>query len=309
MNKLHPSESMDSPNRKSPRRTPIAFFMLIVAGLPLVATHAANADVFRNIRRGLTFAGFSTSGQRDYIGDGYSIEAVTLFPNTPIDIGIADFSISGPLSMEVYAGGRILPTVKLRFQTALQRNDVAQPLTYALSIDAGGQQADITGSLLVDGEFSFNRYGFYDLDLVYSSRQSVDRDGNVAGDTIEADFDVGPVHIRGNVIADVLAAIATPLLGADPASNPFIQFSGQSQLKAAMAAQEEQLIEQLADGIDVVADSITPFADPTLAIGVQGVGESGPDAAVPEPATLLLLLLGLPWVSRRALSSVQGSAE
>ncbi|MGB0717333.1 MAG: PEP-CTERM sorting domain-containing protein [Phycisphaerae bacterium] len=263
---------------------------------------AVQADVFRDIRRGLTFAGFSTTGSRDYIGDGYSINAVTVFPNTPIDIGIADFSISGPLSMEVYAGGRVLPTVKLRFQTALDSNDIPQPLTYALSFDAGGQQSDLTGSLLVDGEFSFNRFGFYDLELAYSSRQTIDRDGSVADDTLESDFDIGPLRIRGNVVADVLAALATPLLGSDPDANPFIQFSGQSQLKEIMAAEQEEMIARMADGVDVAGEAAFPLAEPgLLAVSDAATGEGG--SAVPEPAALLLLLLGVPFALRNRRSA------
>ncbi|MHC5109642.1 MAG: hypothetical protein ACYTHJ_07165 [Planctomycetota bacterium] len=270
----------------------------IMTTLLALSATSVQAGIIRDVRWGLEYAGFETSAWRDFIGNGINVEAVTVFPDIPIDIGIAEYSISGPMSMELYAGGRALDVVKLRFQTALQNNEPSVPITYTASYDVGGQQADITGSLLIDGEFTLNSFLFYSIELEYSSRQTVVRDGNIVDDELETDFDVGPLNIRGNIIADVLAAITSPLLGNDPETNPFIELSGRNQFKELLQSAKNPAVLDLATGaLPGDYGFLAPAeADLEAAAASRNIGSVG---VVPEPAVLALMLVALPIALRR----------
>lgn len=277
---------------------------------------SARAGLFKDLGLGLTVAGFNFQGQR-IPGLGTDLSTFTQFPGTTVDFGVGELSLSGPVSLEVFTGGRHLSSLKIRFQTALRSENASQPLTYNFLYDVGGQQTTISGSLLVDGALSLNRLGFYDLDLVYSSRQDVSRDGHIVTSDQTFDSDIGPIHIRGNVLADAMALVTTPILGSDPQRNPFVSISGSHLLKTAMAERTNAMPNYATDpaladpafALDADVVDAPGFFQPLA--GDRGVadrilagGSASARLVVPEPAVLALMLVGLPFLLRRRGTTV-----
>jgi len=277
----------------------------------VAATSSAQAGLFKDLGLGLTVAGFNFQGQR-IPGIGTDISTFTQFPGNTLDFGVGALSLSGPVSLEVFTGGRSLSTLKIRFQTALRSENASQPLAYNFVYDVGGQQTTVNGSLLVDGALSLNRLGYYDLDLTYSSRQDVSRDGQIVTSDQSFDSDIGPIHIRGNVLADAFALLTTPILGSDPGRNPFLSLSGAATLKTVLRDRADPFLDNasLAALVDPAftfdrgALDGQAFFQP-LAQGdvfAQGAFAEGSGAArlvVPEPAVLALMIAGLPFLFRR----------
>lgn len=274
--------------------------MLVVA-LCAIAPATARADVFRDIAFGLGFAGFQLQGQENILSGGADFAMLTQFQGNELDFGSAQLTMTGPISLGFSTGGRGLNVMKIDFQTALNDQIASSPLTYTWNADVGGQQTQINGSLLIDGSLEFNGFGFYDLQVDYSSRQTVNTDGRFSNDQEFNDFDVGPMHLRGNIFADLLSLILDPLFANSEIDNPFASFSGQTQLK------------RLADGATISARELV-LGPPTNAglieaglsgsIDAQLPLDTGPlpnGATVPEPGTLFLMLGGALAISSRRM--------
>jgi len=176
-------------------------------------------------------------------------------------------------------------------------------LSYLWDIDVGGQQSQVGGNLLIDGSFSINSFGFYELDLEYSSRQTVIREGRFANDEQDFDFDVGPVTVRGNIFADILAALTDPIFDATNTINIFESFSGRLPLEDALEDARNDALSRLVDGKIFGEDGLRVSA---IAIDALTGGNFGSPldvarsrAVTPEPTVMVLMLLGAPLVFRR----------
>ena len=264
-----------------------------------LAPLSARAGVFNDVAFGLGFAGFQLQGQENVLSGGADFAILTQFQGNELDFGSSQLTLTGPLSLGFSTGGRDLSVMKIDFQTALNNQIGSIPLTYSFNTDVGGQTTDVTGSLLIDGSLEFNGFGFYDLQMDYSSRQTVTTDGRFSNDQEFNDFDIGPINIRGNIFADLLSLLLEPLFANSEFDNPFASFSGQEQLKrltdgAMLSARElvvgpPALIDPITSG-EFVADY--PLnANPTAPGG----------ASVPEPTTLLLMLAGALVVTSRKM--------
>lgn len=247
-----------------------------------VAGPRARADVFQDIGLALGYAGFNIQGDHNYLSGGADFLMNTNFLGNQLDFGAGDLTLQGPISLEFQSGGRLLSEAELHFTTALSSQLDATPLRYQLNYDAGGQKTTIDGSLLVDGSMTFNGFGFYDLQMTYSSRQTVSRDGTIVNDQRTSDFDVGPINISGNIFADALSLLTQPLFDASGQENPFASLSGASQLADLLAtsATRQEAARAIGD-VDQLAGAAPPLG-----------------SAVPEPATLVLLALGAICVGR-----------
>ncbi|MBI4718274.1 MAG: PEP-CTERM sorting domain-containing protein [Planctomycetes bacterium] len=265
---------------------------------------SARADVFRDIAVGLGYAGFNIEGQRNVLSNGVDLLVNTQFSGTPLDFGIGDLTLNGPISLDVRAGRRFLPTLDISLTTALSRDLAASPLAYSLSADVGNQTTDISGTLLIDADLSINSLGFYDLNLTYSSRQTVERDGRFAAGTDTNDSDVGPITVSGNIFADLLAMVTDPLFGQSGRPNPFASFSGNAQLKELFRTSADAAVVELASAAPGQSPALT-FLGPTLRpVGSPPRHGSAPpdpsrgpaNSVVPEPAVLVLMLLAAPAI-------------
>lgn len=291
---------------------PIRFITFAVCGC--LFAPVARAGVFSDIVVGLGFAGFNVQGDHNILSGGTDLSIGRNFVGNALDFGAADLTLQGPISLEFSTGGRELSTLDVRLQTAVDGTRGAVPLAYAFNYDVGGQLTEVTGTILIDAEFSVNGFGFYDLELEYSSRQNVDREGRFSDSSDEFDFDVGPIRIRGNLFADALALLTLPLFGLDNPNNPFDSFSGRTQLEKAIERAQRQALDDLVAGqapADVaLAGSVaravfeSVLGGPSL-LGEALVNDSAIDAArlsgvVPEPSVLVLMIVAVPALLRRA---------
>ncbi|MEK6675752.1 MAG: hypothetical protein AABZ47_08865 [Planctomycetota bacterium] len=278
----------------------------VLALILLIQVSVCQADVFRDLALGLGAAGFDLQGQQNYLSGGIDFLTTNTFTGEQLDLGTTDLTLNGPLSFSVSTGGRGLSELELSFRTAVNSTSGASPLQYVLNSDVGNQSAQINGSLLLDGRMTFNGFGFYDLDMQYSSRQTITQDGVFAKGTTQSDQDVGPINISGNIYVDILATITDPLFVRAGTVNIFSQFSGRDQLQKALADDLESA------GPDVALTQLTTNPAVERAItsslsqlfpnfGDQTAFADSGIRVVPEPAVLLLMLLGAPLVLHRSL--------
>jgi hypothetical protein len=245
------------------------------------------------------------------LNGGIDFLAANTFDGAPFDFGASDLSLSGPLSLQVSTGGRLLSQFDVSLSTAVNGRSAATPLNYVYNFNVGGESTQVSGSVLLDANFSLNRLGFYDLTLDYSSRQDVTRSGRAGNDSATHDLNLGPINISGNLYADGLAILTDPLFQRAGRPNPFDTFSGWSQLQDLMQASAVDTQNALAAGNDVVAASTgTRYAAVRYGFGNGGTppgngngrgngngnGNGNASGAVPEPAVVVLMLLGIPAI-------------
>ncbi len=289
--------------------------MVVAILVWLSASTSLQAEVFRDVAFGLGQLGVTYRGQRNPLSGGNDFQAITNFQGNPLGFGLGDLTLQGPISFEVSNGTRGVPTIDFSLTTALNSNNQAIPLNYALTVDVGSQAETITGSLLIDADLSVNQLGFYDFNMFYSSRQTVQDQGRFSNDSQDFDFDLGPVDVQGNLFADALAVVTQPIFDATGGTNPFESFSSQGQLKRMLEA-GDITSEQLALGDAVLREVITNsivsmFIFPAqLQDGSTGSLVSGQPvgaATVPEPPVVMLMFAALPVVAfvmrRRSVAS------
>ncbi len=290
--------------------------LVIAALLTLsVAPGVARAGPVQEIAFGLGYIGFDIQGQKNPLNGGFDLLVNRNFLGNPLNFGVADLTLQGPLSLEVSTGTRGIPQFNISLTTAMNGASAPSPLNYAFTADVGGQATNVTGTLLIDSDLSVDGFGFYKLDVTISSRQDVNRSGRFANDDQEFDYDVGPISVSGNIFADILAALTDPLFAQAGLSNPFASFSGRASLAEALPSLPDSTRMRLAEGGVPVEDD--------LAVGLAAASLTGklieldaqPDSLrssadmlpgsvsmiVPEPGVLMLLLLGLPAVMGRRL--------
>lgn len=271
----------------------VRYKQFVAAGVLAVSVWAtpARADLFGNVVLGLDAAGFQVTGAPNPLSGGRITQINRTFVGETLDFGASELSLLGPISMSFSHGGRTIQTFDLSFST------LGQPFQYVYSADTGGQETLISGSFALDGDFSINSFGFYDLTMFFSSRQDITTEGrfsNVEGQ--EQEFDLGPVDISGNIFADVLAALFDPVFEAVGAQNVFASFSSRGGLDQSLFS----TIQGQPAGASASINSgqgrgtIPEFAfvgvDYDPANGLSAAGNAAP---VPEPGAVCLLLGGL----------------
>lgn len=266
----------------------------------------ARAGFVEDAAFGLGYFGFNIQGQRNPLNGGIDLIVNRNFVGNPLDFGNTDLTIQGPLSFQLSTSNRGIGELELAFTTALDAASPATSLFYTLNSDVGGQATEVSGSLLLDSSLKINRFGFYDLNFNVSSRQDVTQDGRFADGDAENDFDIGPVNLSGNIIADLIALITDPLFDQAGVSNPFARFSGASSLSAVLTDTATGTLDALAKGDDPVSkDRVKVIAtskgamlvDPyPFALTAKGTTTS---FLIPEPGVLMLLAAGIPAIIGR----------
>ncbi len=281
----------------------VRYKQVVAAGVLAVSVWAtpARADLFSNVVLGLDAAGFQVTGAPNPLSGGRITQINRTFVGETLDFGATELALLGPISMSFSHGGRSIQTFDLSFST------LGQPFQYVYSADTGGQETLISGSFAMDGDFSINSFGFYDLTMFFSSRQDITTEGrfsNVEGQ--EQEFDLGPVDISGNIFADVLAALFDPIFEAAGAQNIFASFSSRGGLDQSLLSAIQGLPANAGGGLSVLSGAsagvnssqgggtIPEFA--FVGIGYDpstGLSAAGNAAPIPEPATACLMLSGL----------------
>lgn len=289
----------------------------------LLCSVPALGGLFEDLYRGLeiytTPAGSRTGARNGRLvirpnefGEGYRLEVDRSFgaDNTGRP-EVFDFG-----NYELQLSGSTQATFAFTSEGILTGNaDIfANNLNYALRAKSGGQDIALAGTLNVSQQLEVNRLGFYTLQLQISNTNSnLVGDGSLALGTLDADFDVGPISLRGNVFFDAALALLTvvgvdtdQLEGVFPMS-PIDRVN--DEIEAALGRQSEVLGEIIAADLEnsglefgevLDAAEFAAELDPALDLPLaDGSDPSG--GLIPEPASVLLIgLLGLIGLQRRA---------
>lgn len=291
--------------------------MLVVAGLAAGMLPAvASAGTFEKVLFGLSEAGFNFVAEENFISGGDDLIVTRTFTGETLDFGATELTLQGSPTFTFTTGGRGLDLLEVSLNTG------GSPFNYALNTDTGNQITNITGSFLLDATAKVNEFGYYDLVFNVSSRQTIDNEGRFSNEPITQDFDIGPINVRGNLYADLLAAVTEPIFQLMGVENIFAQFStsGQfaSQLDAKIATlqaksergevlSDAELAElgsvvSLAAAFGIAPPDLSFLGDAEIAHDVvmnDALAATQP-VAVPEPVTMLLLAAGIPLLLRRS---------
>lgn len=203
-----------------------------------------------------------------------------------------------------------------------------EPLKYRVTFNTGIEDFEFAGNMLIDADGRMNVLGFYDFTLRMTNVGSTTADGVLLQDEQVTDFDVGPINVSGNIGFDVLAGLFQST-GLTAAAAPPRIFSA--------AAQREKTVDELLAELDAgegLTDEeaqfliqqmfITAFQSDPLGFILNGIPSEVPGfealalslsaadpnpspdpatATVPEPGTILLMILGfaLPAMLRPGL--------
>lgn len=252
----------------------------------------AQADTLNYIGAALDYAGFDARGSRNPLSGGADLLVTRQFNGNVFDFGNTEVLLQGPVSLQVAAGGRIIPSIDLSFRTAFNARSQQSTLSYNYLTDIGPQSTSINGSMQIDAGFYVNALGFYDITLTSSNRSTITREG-VVSDTETRDSDVGPVSISGNVFVDLLGVLVDPIFEQSGRENPFATMSKLIQTDL----QGHPLLWSTAEQRDANFVSLARHA----AMSTPGLTgrEAATGAVVPEPTVLAMLLLGIPVVLHR----------
>lgn len=278
----------------------------VAVGIVAALVWAANPEIVRaetaeRLATALEVVGFDLRGNHNPLSGGIDFRASREFDGVPFDFGAWSIALNGPLSIDVSTGGRLLSQFNVSFTTAPNGSLEASPLRYEFDLGFGPQATQVNGSVAMDVDFSMNRLGFYDLNMTYSGRQTRTTGGVQTGTD---DFDVGPIKISGNLYADALALLTDPLFDSAGQPNFFVQLSGNDALEAMLSGSTKnsnELSSSTAKSIGEIAYRVIPPLGighagerGTIPPGLSRLQQSG--GAVPEPAVLVLMLLGIPAV-------------
>lgn len=198
-------------------------------------------------------------------------------------------------------------------------------MNYELGTKLGAQDATLTGTLNVTNTLTVNTLGFYTLNVnVNNSNSQLVLDGVVVRDEEETNFTFGPVNINGNIFADgaalLLGSFGVEIPGysdlfPDSIVDELIQANAVNQQGQAVVAGKTITAADLTGEIDsgvlaplllqtvlgqdqVAADALlSALSNENLTI--VSAGDAGAVAAVPEPATWLVLFGGAILFARR----------
>ena len=283
----------------------------IAVGFGLLSLPAAvNAGgVLGGVVQGFELFDYNFSGERNLLGNGWTINANAFYNNRTFDFGNADLTLSGVSNISAGYTLRGIPALTLRADSG------STPMIYDFKINTGVQDFQATGSVLYSIESEINALGFYDTQMQISNRGTYRADGMGIEDRGTLDYDIGPIDMSGNLFADAVAAITQPFFTAAGQENPFSKFSAQAARTAELKSDVEELRARIEAGELLSDDDMAKLVNDTIASALLS-GESinqnlfdgmfsGDTAvsfnlqAVPEPASALLLILGTAALRRR----------
>lgn len=307
-----------------------------IVSVVLFAATSAPGGIFNDVVRGLDVAGFQIVGLENPVSNKTSVAAGANFQGNPIDFGDFDVTMAGPVTFLFESGGRGIPTLDIGISSGLININpnrvftIGQPqgMLYAVNFDSGLNTTNITGNMLFDGRLSINAFGSYDLRMQFSNRGTTTQVGRFDDvEPVDFDFDLGPVNIEGNIIADLLATVTDPLFEAVGFENIFASFSGrigrEEQLRSAaqririklenggqLTQDDLSMLTGMAMVADMLGDDVPDlsFVSQAVEAGQFEGGDDLPQSTndnirVPEPTAVLLLCVGAASLLRRRRSA------
>jgi len=297
---------------------------VVVTLVTLVSASPAPADFWKNLGGGLQYladpSGFGAiNGGRtgfmafDYnrLSDGWRVDwSKTFGPDRfgrphRIDVGPAQLTFnSGTLSWTADYNKRLLPGVNFDIATPA-------PINYTYELNTGFQDlVTINSQLSLAGGGNINLLGFYDFQLQIVHTGAFESDGLVE-DSGHMNFDVGPIDVSGNIFIDLVTG-AFEAIGVPPEDlAPIKGFPTKTKnarglvlkLLSGQPLSEQEMLDMVST--TVLASMEPPVPDGAVlgATALADPAEGSPASiqldAVPEPATLALLLGALGWAIRR----------
>lgn len=276
----------------------MARIILLALAIAGCTTLASRADTIHNIGTGLYYAGFDIIGEPNPLSGGADLLITQQFSGQVYDFGSAELTLQGPISLGISTGGRILPVFEVSLATAVNSQSESSPLSFSHVTDIGPQARSVSGSTLIDADFSINALGFYDFSLTYSTRRTVQKEGAVnASETF--DSDVGPLAVSGNIFVDALELLTDPFFEQTGQVNPLSSLS-----KSLIDLQDFDLVGLLAMSESDLQELVGMQSEsgvlhsPLARTAGQGFATG---MVVPEPPVLVLLLVGLPIMIYRGM--------
>ncbi len=196
------------------------------AGDPQFLSQPQNGPLFN-------FNAFTQRLEYNRAGDGYTYEFYRFFGSD--SYGNQNFLDLGPLQLQLFPDPnlgqtqfsgihnrvgyttRFIPELFIESETGervLTQNfsggssifNVA-PIGYNVSFNAGVQDFEWSGNILVDSSMTINALGFYDADFRVVNRGSATADGIALSDEQVTDFDTGPINVSGHLLLDAIGAL------------------------------------------------------------------------------------------------------
>lgn len=299
--------------------------LLIAAAL--LCTTPASGGLFEDVFQGLdlystptgTSGGGRANGARfgrlrivpNQFGQGHRLELDRTFGNDSFgrpelyDLGAFELQLSGATqaTFGYTSNGFLIGNGDIR----------ANNLSYTLRNKTGAQDVELRGSINADGQMEINQFGFYTLNLDVSNTGSLfDADGLAVDGDVDADWNIGPISIEGNIFFDATVAIMTSL-GLDTSVFEGVFPGSPIDRINAMIVDRMGFDTQVAGeflGVDTggmtiseaaaneARDFVNDFA--LVAANPADFGPPPADGAVPEPASLTLLgMIALASLRRR----------
>jgi hypothetical protein len=296
----------------------ISMMLAAAASLALPAQAGLFRDVYYALDLLATPSGFPistsadgtrTNGQRagrlrivpDVAGRGYTLEFDRTFGRDSrgrpeiLDLGPFELQLSGPTQATLgytRRGGLLTGNAEIQLNN----------LNYAITGKTGAQDFQISGTLSGQTSLEINRLGFYTLYLDLSNTNSqVLADGVLVDGDTDANFDIGPISLKGNIFVDALGSLLAAL-GVD--TTGLQQLFPESPLdRIAAAIQQQMSLPGLVAGVTYSADGQLPPVPSLTQRAAPSVSESSQTAPatglVPEPPAFLLLALGVALTGSR----------
>lgn len=287
-----------------------------IVGIVVGWTSVAAASPWGKVVQGLSLIDFQLiAGRENYLGKGYTmvfdfpgplfrqstnlgletlgLENLGLFNTTYLDVGLADLTINNEIITGVSLVSRIVPAISFSSQNQ------GGPLTYSFRSRTGLEQGPVTGQITVDNRGFINLLGAYELHIAMSGRGTDPNTGQ------NLDFDIGPVDVSGNLFLDILSGTnpfdrvkQAALANAEKNAN---ERSIRSKAAAGTLLSEEELDAMITAALSgtlnnpAIAESLiqTMLNVDSMAFGDASPGRWSIVSAVPEPATIGLLGLGM----------------
>lgn len=293
--------------------------LVLATSCVLLCAGTAQAELYKDIARGLALFDFGFSGERNLLGDGITVNANAFWNNRRFDFGIADLTLTGALRGSAGYTMRGIPKVDFSL------NSAGSPLSYTFNINNGIQDVTATGSALINIDTTINALGFYDASVQISNRGDFATDGFLVVDSGTLDYDIGPINISGNILIDAAAALTEPFFAAAGTENPFSKLTGRATKAAEYGKTAEQLRARIQAGELLSDEEVATLVNSSILAAILGGEPTGnlfdqvlmptnlleltdgqsplfSVAQVPEPATLALLAAAAMALNRRRRS-------